>query len=660
MRIQKMFYVALLFCLLGFCSCGNSETAELQKQMEELQKANEEMSNRLDEMQNATVKPTTTIILDTTSNPKEMYTSETAIIRDRPSAAGKNIGRIIPGEKIYVIELCDNAAWCKIEYNGEIGYIKGAGLIDYKPTPKPTVAPTNTSTPTPTFSVESLEKVILEFEQDKVIVDEDKQVIYLKVYQNGVSGEISLNINVENADCIEWELGGYEKATKESVYYPLHIRGIKSGKAYVTITVNGTSNKAKIEIQVVMPTTTPTATPSPSPTATPKPTNTPTPKPTNTPKPTPTATPKPMSKINIEIPDISKEYHYYSYDGKIDTSIIFSSIQYEVIENFGMTKVSFNLEGNKTYDEENGTNMCKVIWKLYDEENYVIKNGTIFISDLKENEKFKKTETIYSLPEGQYRLEFEDAGNVPTYILEFTEEEYFLCGFLGEVYLSLDYNGFSKEADIKIQVEDESIVDNFMTSKFTEQADGTMLAKVSLGARKNGTTYMTAYAEGTKISTKIKITVIMPDPTETPIPTPTMTPEEREAMLREREEKKLEEARNALQIHNVSFSMGSDGRVDIDISWTNKSEKTVAYIIFRFYAFDTTGIAVECRERGEKGATYKIKGPYYTGQMNRNYCVDAWYNTNVASVKLLSVHIEYMDGTSYDIYEKNLIEGITY
>lgn len=49
---RKIIFAVLLLGLFALCGCANSQSAELQKQLEELQNANKELNSKLDELQN--------------------------------------------------------------------------------------------------------------------------------------------------------------------------------------------------------------------------------------------------------------------------------------------------------------------------------------------------------------------------------------------------------------------------------------------------------------------------------------------------------------------------------------------------------------------------------------------------------------------------------
>lgn len=75
----------------------------------------------------------------------------------------------------------------------------------------------------------------------------------------------------------------------------------------------------------------------------------------------------------------------------------------------------FYITGEKTYDSKgnNYSRSCKIGWKLYDSEGYVIQDGTVYTTSLQVGEKFKDRETrIYDVitPGEQYRLVFSNIG----------------------------------------------------------------------------------------------------------------------------------------------------------------------------------------------------------------------------------------------------------
>lgn len=122
-----------------------------------------------------------------------------------------------------------------------------------------------------------------------------------------------------------------------------------------------------------------------------------------------------LSKCKLELPAVpttlsnsKTAYTNGGYKDVLQSKFNVSEITYEFKETSG-GKVDLHIyyKGEKTYDA-NGpgqTSDCKIGWKLYDREGYVLEDGTTYTMGIAMNEKFKDVEeTIYSLEPGEYKL----------------------------------------------------------------------------------------------------------------------------------------------------------------------------------------------------------------------------------------------------------------
>ena len=92
--------------------------------------------------------------------------------------------------------------------------------------------------------------------------------------------------------------------------------------------------------------------------------------------------------VELELPDLPQtvsDLRFYASSCKV------TNITYKVN---GYGSMSIYLSGEKTYDEKgnNYSQSCKIGWKLYDEDGYVIDDGTCYTSSVKVGEKFKDAE----------------------------------------------------------------------------------------------------------------------------------------------------------------------------------------------------------------------------------------------------------------------------
>ena len=111
---------------------------------------------------------------------------------------------------------------------------------------------------------------------------------------------------------------------------------------------------------------------------------------------------------SLTLPVLPKTLSYSSSSGKVYSKVNITGMTYEFEENYNGT-VTLNLyfTGQKTYDYkgENNSSTCKIGWKLYDAEGFVVKSGTAYTTALETDEKFKNCEeSIYGLEPGSYTL----------------------------------------------------------------------------------------------------------------------------------------------------------------------------------------------------------------------------------------------------------------
>ena len=95
----------------------------------------------------------------------------------------------------------------------------------------------------------------------------------------------------------------------------------------------------------------------------------------------------PVKPITILLPTLPTVINDYSYNGRIDSSVKITEITYEVSDD----DLYIYFTGEKTYDAE-GTKYsqsCKVGWKLYDSDEYIVDSGTFYSPNIAVGEKFK-------------------------------------------------------------------------------------------------------------------------------------------------------------------------------------------------------------------------------------------------------------------------------
>lgn len=111
---------------------------------------------------------------------------------------------------------------------------------------------------------------------------------------------------------------------------------------------------------------------------------------------------------SLTFPELPKILSYSSSSGEIYSKVNITGLTYEFEENYdGNVTLNLFFTGQKTYDYkgESNSSTCKISWKLYDAEGFVVESGTAYTTALETNEKFKNCEeSIYGLEPGSYTL----------------------------------------------------------------------------------------------------------------------------------------------------------------------------------------------------------------------------------------------------------------
>lgn len=103
----------------------------------------------------------------------------------------------------------------------------------------------------------------------------------------------------------------------------------------------------------------------------------------------------PLLDSFVEMPIFPDIIHEYSYDQSILTSYKITDMWYET----SGTDLIIHYSGEKTYDSKGDkySRSCKIGWKLYDSEGYVIDSGTFYTPNIAVGEKFRdETTKIYN------------------------------------------------------------------------------------------------------------------------------------------------------------------------------------------------------------------------------------------------------------------------
>ena len=108
-------------------------------------------------------------------------------------------------------------------------------------------------------------------------------------------------------------------------------------------------------------------------------------------------------------------------------------------------------------------------------------------------------------------------------------------------------------------------------------------------------------------------------------------------------------AREIIRISKIAVSKpDSAGGVELYINFINNSDKTIKYITFGVSFYNSVGDIVTCKYKQDTINYCKDTGPYEKGEgLSGTYWHwGDYYNWDIKSVKLVSVEIEYTDGTS--------------
>ncbi len=125
-----------------------------------------------------------------------------------------------------------------------------------------------------------------------------------------------------------------------------------------------------------------------------------------------------------------------------------------------------------------------------------------------------------------------------------------------------------------------------------------------------------------------------------------------------------ETIQEVIQIHDVYVDdIDSADGVDMRISWTNTSDKTIKYVHFYVVPYNAVGDPMYCEIRDYSRFDAYVTGPcepgyegyYKIGDIYYgNLWEDVWYNGSISTIELVGIKIIYMDGSVIDIAEKDV------
>lgn len=106
---------------------------------------------------------------------------------------------------------------------------------------------------------------------------------------------------------------------------------------------------------------------------------------------------------------------------------------------------------------------------------------------------------------------------------------------------------------------------------------------------------------------------------------------------------------NILSIEQIDWDINSANGVEPSITFTNHTNKQIAYVYFTLKFYDRMGNPAYCSIRSEHTRRLKATGPINAGEKDTRYWDPIIYNSSTAAVKPLKIEIEYTDGTRQTI-----------
>lgn len=104
-----------------------------------------------------------------------------------------------------------------------------------------------------------------------------------------------------------------------------------------------------------------------------------------------------------------------------------------------------------------------------------------------------------------------------------------------------------------------------------------------------------------------------------------------------------------LTIEQIDWDINSAAGVEPSITFTNHTNKQIAYIYFTLKFYDRMGNPAYCSIRSEHTRRLKVTGPINAGENDTRYWDPIIYNASTAAIKPLKIEIEFTDGTKQTI-----------
>ena len=140
-----------------------------------------------------------------------------------------------------------------------------------------------------------------------------------------------------------------------------------------------------------------------------------------------------------------------------------------------------------------------------------------------------------------------------------------------------------------------------------------------------------------------------------------------EQELKERLEKPAVKIYNATKGHYVrgtAYRMGgwekyanSAGGWGVGFDVMNVGIKEIKYVNVHFVPYNPVGDICYCKVTKRSECVCQIVGPLRPGQSSDGVFNNCWYNILLDRVEVVQIHVDFMDGTSQDIYQDGRVEN---
>lgn len=106
---------------------------------------------------------------------------------------------------------------------------------------------------------------------------------------------------------------------------------------------------------------------------------------------------------------------------------------------------------------------------------------------------------------------------------------------------------------------------------------------------------------------------------------------------------------NILTIDQINIDINTVGGVEPDITYTNHTDKQIAYIYFTIKYYDRMGYAAYCKYDDSPIQRLKVTGPIDAGKTDTSYWDPVMYNSATAVSQPQKIEIVFVDGTTQTI-----------